>query len=379
MGCRKRTALAVAILLAGQMSFADFKYSETSRITGGAMMSAVKMVSVFSKDSKQAMAPTTRTVAVKGNKLRTEESDGRIQIIDLDGRRFIQIDPKTQTYGIMTFDEMKKALEQKRAEMEQKMKEEQAKHGKQEQANLKITPKFESAETGQSKLVLGFPTKEVKAKVEMTMESTDPKTQGQQMTTVVNSDQWIAPDVPGYHEIRDFYMKMAKEMDWVPGQITGTMANSGIQLSMSEMRKSSFAHITGMPMVVYTSMTMAGTGQDPSAAIQQQQQQQQQQQAQQQQQSQDNTIPLTPSGAVMKGLGGMFGHKKDKQQPDPQAANPNANAPNPAATPGSLMDMQTEVTAFSSAPLDPSLFEPPAGYTQKQVSADDMTGAALKH
>jgi hypothetical protein len=367
MGSKKVTALAVTVLFACQASFADFKYSETTKITGGAMMSAVKMVGVFSKDSRKAMEPTTHTVAIKGNKMRTENSDGSIEIIDLDGRRFIRIDPNTQTYGIMTFDEMKKAMEQKRAEMEAKMKEEQAKHGKQDQANLKITPKFESKETGQTKLVLGLPSKEVKARVEMIMESTDPKAQGQQMSTVVNSDEWIAQDVPGYHEIRDFYMKMAKEMDWVPGQMGGMMANSGIQLSMSEMRKNQIASVTGMPMLTYTSMTMAANGQDPNAQAAQQQQQQQQQE---QQAQQDNSIPTSPSGAVIKGLGGMFGHKKNKQQ-DPEAADPNANQPNPASTPGSLMDMSTEVTSYSSAPLDASMFEPPAGYTQKQVTADD--------
>jgi len=336
-------------------------------------MGAVKMVGVFSKDSRKAMEPKTHTVDIKGNKMRTENSDGSIEIIDLDGRRFIRIDPKTQTYSIMTFDEMKKAMEQKRAEMEAKMKEEQAKHGKQDQANLKLTPKFESKETGQTKLVLGLPAKEVKAKVEMIMESTDPKAQGQQMSTVVNSDEWIAQDVPGYHEIRDFYMAMAKEMNWVPGQMSGMMANVGIQLSMSEMRRNQIANVTGMPMLTYTSMTMAANGQDPNAqAAAAQQQQEQQQQQQQAQQQQDSSIHTSPTGAVMKGLGGMFGHKKDKQQQqDPQAANPNANQPNPASTPGSLMDMATEVTSYSSAPLDASMFEPPAGYTQKQVTADE--------
>jgi len=373
MGSKKVTALAVTMLFACQASFADFKYSETTKITGGAMMGAVKMVGVFSKDSRKAMEPTTHTVAIKGNKMRTQNSDGSIEIIDLDGRRFIRIDPKTQTYSIMTFDEMKKAMEQKRAEMEAKMKEEQAKHGKQDQANLKLTPKFESKETGQTKLVLGLPAKEVKAKVEMIMESTDPKAQGQQMSTVVNSDEWIAQDVPGYHEIRDFYMAMAKEMNWVPGQMSGMMANVGIQLSMSEMRRNQIANVTGMPMLTYTSMTMAANGQDPNAqAAAAQQQQEQQQQQQQAQQQQDSSIPTSPTGAVMKGLGGMFGHKKDKQQQqDPQAANPNANQPNPASTPGSLMDMATEVTSYSSAPLDASMFEPPAGYTQKQVTADE--------
>jgi hypothetical protein len=365
MEFRKTMAVVLVPLLSG-LSHADFKYSEKSQITGGALVSMAKMAGVFSKDARHSVDPTTRTVAVKGGKMRTEESDGKIQIIDLDGRRFINIDPASQTYTIMTFDDMKKAMEQKQAEMQAKMKEEQAKHpSANEQANMKITPKFESKETGATKDIMGVPTKELKATMEMVMESTDPKTQGQQLSTVIHSDQWIAPDVPGYHEIRDFYMKMAKEMDWIPGQVMGTMASSNIQVSMAEMKKSSLAHISGMPMLTYTSMTMAGTGGDANAAAAQQPPPQQPQS-----QPQDNSIPTTPSAAVMKGLGGMFGHKKDKSADSGSGSS--APAANPASTPGSMMDVQSEVTAYSSNPLDASLFGPPAGYTQKQVTADDM-------
>ena len=142
MQFRKGTAIAALVPVLCGLSQADFKYSETSKITGGALMGMAKMAGIFSKDAKASMQPTTRTVAIKGNKMRTEESDGTIQIIDLDGRRFINIDPKTQTYGIATFDDMKKAMEQKQAEMQAKMKEEQAKRGNQDPAaaNLKITP-----------------------------------------------------------------------------------------------------------------------------------------------------------------------------------------------------------------------------------------------
>ena len=365
-------ALVAALCSAGWT--ADFQYSEKTQITGGALVGMTKALGVFSKDARNSMQPTTHTVAVKGNKLRTDESDGTIQIIDLDGRRFIRIDPKTKTYGIVTFDQMKKAMEKRRAEMEAKMKEEQAKHpADQQQANMKITPKFESAETGVTKEILGVQTKEVKAKVEMLMESTDPKAQGQQISTTFHTDEWIAPDVPGYHEIRDFYMKMAKELDWFPGQMMGAMANSNIQLSMSELRKSNLAHITGMPMVTYTSMSMGG---DAASAQAQQQQAQQQQAQQQQQQQQDNSIPTSPGDLMAKGLGGMFGHKKDKQQQAQQSGDSSgASQANPASTPGSMMDTKSEVTSFSSSSLDASLFEPPAGYTEKQVTADDMTKA----
>ena len=153
------TALFTAIGMLCGTCRADFKYSETTKVTGGAMMGAVKFVSVFSKNAKQAMAPTTRTVAIKGNKLREENSDGKIQIIDLDNRRFIEIDPQTKTYGIMTFDEMKQAMQRKQQEMQAKMKEEQAKHPDDAQkTNVKITPKFESSETGATRTILGLPT-----------------------------------------------------------------------------------------------------------------------------------------------------------------------------------------------------------------------------
>lgn len=369
MRMQRSTALFSAVVLLSGVCHADFKYSETTRITGGAMMSAVKFASVFSKNAKQSMAPTTRTVAVKGNKMREEQADGKIQIIDLDGRRFIEIDPQTKTYGIMTFEEMKQAMQRQQQQMQEKMKAEQAKHSSQAQnANVKITPKFESSETGATKTVLGLPTKEMKARVEMLMESDDPKAQGQQASTVINTDQWIAQDVPGYSEIREFYMKMAKEMDWVPGQMMQGMANSNVQLSMAELRKSNVAHVSGMPMISYVSMTMAANGAQVGAAPGQQPAAQQPPPPPPQQ-TQDNTIPTSTSAVVMKSLGGMF---KKKQPPPQDAQAANGAAANPASTPGSLMDMETEITSYSSAPLDASLFEPPAGYTQTQKKPEEM-------
>jgi hypothetical protein len=360
---RTTTSVFSALVLLCGICRADFKYSETTKVTGGALMGAVKFASVFSKNAKQSMAPATRTVSVKANKMREDQSDGKVQIIDLEGKRFIEIDPQNKTYGIMTFAEMKAEMERRQQEMQEKMKEEQAKHPSQN-ANVKITPKFESAETGATKVVLGVPTKELKAKMEMLMESDDPKAQGQQVSTVVNSDQWIAQDVPGYSEVHNFYLKMAKELDWVPGQMKQTMANSNVQFSLAELRKNNLAHITGMPMITYVSMSMGGNAAQAGAT----------QPAAQQpppQQTQDTSVPTSTNAIVMKSLGGMF--KKKQQQQDAQAS---GNTANPASTPGSLMDMETEITSYSSDSLDASLFEPPAGYTQVQKPADDAAPAA---
>jgi hypothetical protein len=164
----------------------------------------------------------------------------------------------------MTFDEMKANMQRKQAEMQAKMKEEQAKHPDKANANVKVTPKFESSETGQTRDILGVSAKEVKARMEMQMESDDPQTKGQQISTVMNLDQWIAPSVPGYDEIKQFYMKMAKELDWVPGQMSQAMANSGMQVNLAELsQEQRWRMFKGMPLVQYTSMTLCEAAQQP--------------------------------------------------------------------------------------------------------------------
>ena len=114
---KRGIALALASMLFFTLStpcFADFQYTETTKITGGAAAGAMKFVGVFSKDARQATQGTNSTITIKGNKMRREDSMGQIEIIDLDGRRITQIDTKKKTYSSMTFDEMKARMEEAR-------------------------------------------------------------------------------------------------------------------------------------------------------------------------------------------------------------------------------------------------------------------------
>src|SRR5689334_2686563 len=106
--------VAALIFSASTPCFADFQYTETSKITGGSMAGAMKFVGVFSKDAKQATQGTTSTISLKGNKLRREDSLGMIEIIDLDARKITRIDTKKKTYSQMTFDEMRAQMEEAR-------------------------------------------------------------------------------------------------------------------------------------------------------------------------------------------------------------------------------------------------------------------------
>jgi hypothetical protein len=331
------SVLAIALICSlSAPCFADFQYSETSKITGGAAAGAMKFVGVFSKDARQATQGSNSTISLKGNKLRREDSLGMVEIIDLDGRRIIHIDNKKKTYSTMTFDEMKAQMEEAR----RKAAEQQAKHNKGQQGQVKIVPKIQVTPGSGSKQLLNYTAKEMKVRVDMEMQSDDPQAKGQTANMWVNSDSWIAP-VKGYDEMKRFYQKLAKELDWVPGAVLG--ANPQITPAMAEYRKSA-ASLNGMPLLSMVSVGMEGQGQQQQAAHEDQKQ---------------SGNPIT------HGIGGMFGRKKKKED----AAQDNSSAP-PAGSsaPGnSLLDTTIEVTSVSTSTVDAGLFEIPQGYKQVQA------------
>lgn len=359
---------------------ADFKYSQQSKITGGALMQMTQTLGKFSKNMRQANEPQTSTTMVKGNRMREEHADGQVQITDLDGRRFIYIDPTKKQYSVVTFDEFKAAMQQAQERAKEAQQQQAAKNP--DAQNVKFTPKFDAQVTGATRNILGLPTNEMKLKMEMQFQGTDPKTQQTQSGSyVINSDAWMAPSVPGYDEVHEFRLKMAKELNWLPSTMGGAMGmnmgNPQMGSAMEEFRKNA-ATVKGMPMLQTISMTLAGTGTAPQTQNPQQGNPQQgnpqAQTSSPPQQDQNTSVPTSATGAIKQGLGGMFGGFKKKKQQDEQQQPAQQNASASPGQPGSLMDITAEVTSFSSAPLDGSLFDVPSGYTQVQRNPDDIFG-----
>jgi hypothetical protein len=335
---KRGIALALASMLLFTLStpcFADFQYTETTKITGGAAAGAMKFAGIFSKDARQATQGTTSTISFKGNKMRREDSMGQVEIIDLDGRSITQIDTKKKTYSTITFDEMKARMEEAR----KKAAAEQAKRNKEQPSQVKITPKVTITPGTGSKKILDYNAKETKMRVDMEMTSDDPKAKGQTANMWVDSDSYIAP-VKGYDEVKHFYQRMAKELDWLPGTMMG--GNAQIAPAMVEYRKSATA-LNGMPLFSLVSVGMAG---QPGAA---------------QQTSHDDQ---KSSGNPISSIGGLFGKKKKKDD----AAQDDKSTPSGA--PGSLMDTSTEVTSISTNAVDASLFKVPGGYKQVETKGE---------
>jgi len=369
-------ALAIILISVCPLTRADFKYSEQSKMTGGSLMKMTQTLGVFSKSARQANQATTTTTMVKGNRMRQDSSDGKVQIIDLDGRRFVYIDPATRQYSIVTFDDFKAAMQraEQQAEAQRAQQQTQAQTNPQAQQNpnVKITPKFDAQVTGASRNILGVTANEMKMKMEMLMESTDPH-QGQSGSFLITSDSWMAPSVPGYDELRVFKMKLAKELDWLPGTFGGmmgaNMSNPQMGSAMQEFHKNA-EKVQGVPLSQVVSVGMASNG-APSG---QSASNTQSQNPPPQQASEDNSIPTTKSAAMMKGLGGLFGKKKKQQQDQQQDSSQNSSQSSTPSTGNSqnsiLMEVTSEVTSFSSESLDSALFGPPSGYTQVPGNAD---------
>lgn len=316
---------------------ADFSYDETSRITGGAIVGMMKFAGVFSKNARKVTEPIVSTTAVKGNRL-VHKSAERIEIIDLDRETITQINPANRTYSVVTFAQMKQAMEDASKKMQDA--------GKPNTSNLEY--EVSVRETGQTRTIAGRDARETI--VTISVKGADPNS-GQRGALDVKSDMWIAPKVAGYEEIQRFYLRMAKKLDWGPGSPMG-MARPDMAKAMGQVYKEG-SKLNGIP--VYTVTTMGGSAEGMPVSDSRQ----------------DTRQSAPPPGSVSDAVGGAiagrlglggFGRKKPKQDQTQDAPPAGGNAS------GSLMEMTMEVTSFSPAPVDPAWFEVPAGYSQVQES-----------
>jgi hypothetical protein len=346
--------MAGIMTVAASSLLADFSYQQTSTITGGMMMSMMRVAGVF---SKQAREPIQATVSVKGDRM-VHRSATSASVIDLGSGTITNIDFQKKQYSVMTFEEMQQMMEQ----ISQKT---QKHKGDQGEMKFKVSAKA----TGKSKQVAGLEAKEMILKMEMEMEATD-KDSGktQKGGTTITTDMWVASGVPGYGEVRDFQKRMAKRLNWNPG---GNMFMSDPQVAkgMAEVANE-IGKLDGMPVLQMISMGMAGQPDGaggPEGGAPQQQQQQPQAQPQER---------PSVGGALGGALGGRFGLGRKKPAPKDDAA---ANQPSASGgqgsgsgAPGSLLEMTTELSSFSSNAVDPSTFEVPAGFKKVDSAAKKM-------
>jgi carbon monoxide dehydrogenase subunit G len=330
----RRVAFVLALTVCSSLALrADFSYEQTSKITGGILSGAMKVVGVF---SKQAVQPVKTSVLVKGNRMAHVSADN-VQVIDLDRETITDINLKNRTYSVITFAQMMEAMERAAQKISGQTK-----------GDVNASFKASVKDTGEQKQIAGLEARRVI--LTLVMEAKD-KDSGATGALNTRADMWLARDVPGYSEVQNFYQRMSQKIAWTPGAAALAQGRSDMAKAMADLARES-SKLEGVPVLQIVSMggDVQNLPEQPSS--------QPQAQPQPKQESERPSI----GGALgrLGGLGGLGRRRQEqpKQEPPPQPAQQSSSAA------GVLMEITTETTGFSTAPVDPSRFEIPAGFRQ---------------
>ncbi len=366
----KRAALLICFVIPSSLYGADYTYQQTTQLTGGSLLHMMKSVGFISSQARHMGDPVVSTIYLKDNRL-ANVSPETIEIIDLDKETITNIDVQKKTYTVMTFDQIKQAMANARAQMQkQQATQPDAPPAPDPNAqNVKMSFDVKVRKTGAQKEISGLQSNE--AILTMTMTATDTQSQ-QSGNMAITNDMWLVPEIPGYDQVRDFYKRMALKMADASTIGLGydfskmLAQNPGAGQALGDMAKE-MQKLDGVPIMQVMRMGTTTNGQPLPAA------------------SEAPTPAPTPgpsAGDVAKqglssaltshfGLGG-FGKKKQ----DPPPADPNQNAAEAQPTSAILMETQISTSNFSSAPVDPSHFDVPAGYKLVQPQMPTAPAAA---
>jgi len=272
------------------------------------------------------------------------KSKREAEIIDLDKRTITTVNFDKKTWSSMTFDQMKQMLDDASKQAEQ------AKTKDGQQVNLDVDADVK--DTGQSKNVNGMDAHEVV--LTMSMTATDPQS-GQSGAMKVISDMWLSKDVPGGEEVRDFYKRMSKELDWAPTGFGAMMNRPDVAKALAKMMAEG-NKMEGMPVQQIVRMGGEGTSASGDAG------------AGSQSSAPKPSLGDALGGALGGKLGGLGGFGRKKKDADQSAASaPAASSGGQSA--GTLMEMTVDNTGFSTSGVDEGLFAVPGDFKQVEDAA----------
>ena len=342
---------------------ADLRYDETTEMKGGIMETLGKFGGMF---GAKGLDKSTTTTYIKGDRLRKDQLNGAeltsSQIIDLDREQIVMLDHKKKTYTVRTFAEMKAQMEKAiAAARSTPQNPPPPKDTNKEKPDVKVEPKINVKDTGETKVINGFNTRKVLLTVEVEGEDQKTKDKG---AMGADTELWLTRDISGFEEQNRFYAKYAQKM--ASPELIKTMGTSPSMgqdprtaESMQAMQKK-MQGLDGVAILTIMSFNLSGT---PSAETKAQSNSRQKQQPKEERQ------PENMSEAIGKALGGFggFGRKKKKEEPTPPAQTAqSASDSSDEKVSATLMTTTTEMKGFSKAALDTGLFDVPAGYKLKQ-------------
>jgi len=315
--------LCLILMLICVSANADVKMDEKSQMKFGGVLG--KMFNLFGgKSAKEGMITT---VALKGDrKLTLSENVG--EIVDLNEEKKYEFDLKKKTYKVITFDQIRKEIEEAR----QKAEKEAAKSKDKDKAP-EMEMELDLKETGQTKTINGFNC----SQVIMTIRTHEKgKTMEEAGGLLLTADMWIAQGITAGTEIGDFERRYFEKVHGTDNaQMLQAMAMyPGLDQAFAKMKTQS-ATVKGT--AIQTIMTVEAVPSKEQLAQQQKQEEKQE----------------SGAGGLFGGFAKRLGGKKNDDQQQGDSGKKNA-----------IMTMNVEILKLATAvaPEDISL---PAGLKLK--------------
>lgn len=336
---------------------ADFSYTETTQITGGALVGMMKTMGTFSKQARQATEPITSSVAIKGNRM-VRSNAQRTEIVDLDKETITTIDHVRRTYTTMTFQQMKQQID----DAVKRAKEQKQTDTTPAPSDTDVSFQVKVRNTGAAKDIDGINTNE--SILSLAMDATDKKS-GQSGSLAITNDMWMAPEVAGYEEVRDFHKRFAEKLGTVfSDSINPAMLASqpGAGKAMADMAKE-MSKLKGIPVqqIMRIGTTADGTPL-PAASEAPIPETKSPEMPSASQVAKDSATSAIAGSLGLGGFGG-FGHKK--KAAEPPAPNPSEKATEEQKW-AVLIESHTQMSGFSQTSVEDSKFDLPAGYKQME-------------
>jgi hypothetical protein len=324
-------ALALILALAAIPALrADVKTEDKTLVTLGGALG--RMMNLFG--GKAAKEGVVSTVAVSGDRKMTA-NDTRGQIIDLKEEKIYDLDMRRKTYTVMTFEELRRKME----EMEAKARTDAAKAAPKEEQPPQNQGKqydvdFDVKNTGQTRTINGFDTREVIATVTVREKGRKLEDSGGVVMTV---DNWLTRSQPALKEVADFDLRYFQKIERPSMQIDAQQMASA--MAMMPGLKEALAR--------YSKASLEGTAIQTTTTMDAVKSAEQMKQEQSGAQSGGQSAPPTSVGGA---IGGLMRRRAQ--------ANADKNADTPRTT---FMTTTHEVLTISTsvAPADVAI---PAGF-----------------
>lgn len=323
-------ALGILVAASGVVLRADFSYQDSTQMTGGSLYDVLKLGGPLTRGAREAQIST---VSVKGNRMATVRK-GSATVIDLDKESITEINLDKKQYSVVTFAQMKAAMEKALAEAQKKSKKDE------KSADVELRFKVSTKATGKTKPVSGLNAKELMITMEVQGKDKDSSQAG--ALNIVN-DAWMAP-VAGYDEVKAFELKLAQKLGAIfrPGMEQQAMANPDMVRGMAEAAKE-MAKVDGVPVETVT--RIGGSVEELQAAGDK---------------PAEEPKAKQSAGATAAGIAGRLGGFGRKKEEKPAEETKTGSS--------MLVEMTMERSLFSTAAVDAAKFEVPAGF--KEVQSD---------